>query len=547
MKKTIKLLCIGIMIGMVGSAYADDGKIIDDLATYELLLEEGSVGLATIDDKTLSDLVDRAAMYDVIYEGDRAKLAKIAHYAGLRKALTDELERRMKKAPSRPEIRPTPPPKPPVLPRYEAPRPETPSKAPAVPVASSRDKAADATLFRLRIWDKKDLTTANITQLQNLMNEFVSFTANYPERREELVPYKALSVRLSAELKRRAAGGTMAPPIPAPAPVLRPVAPVMPAPLSLVPAVKKVSLLTNDVVRKCGLNNLFSRLAMKEPGQPQLVYVRMYGPEKKSLLLGPNKKTLIPGEEGISYRDAAQWPQVVQIPHVDRRATWDDERILAQPKVIDQFELVGAYGSCPAMSFYTAYNSMAFAMSGNEEYLRDLVDQKKAKEFFIKTGSLQAAEFFALQELYDALIAGKYADIDVDIFKNLVTVVPTVRCFDKSQQKPIVGVYPEIIMRINNVIKDLQSKDSYAHAFVILTSDDEVYFTGDTSQHYFTFVVLKQGRRIQYLVLDSMPNFYHLYAHSFMLARLQFMIECLEGKTPTIALIPKDAVPHLGK
>jgi hypothetical protein len=118
-----------------------------------------------------------------------------------------------------------------------------------------------------------------------------------------------------------------------------------------------------------------------------------------------------------------------------------------------------------------------------------------------------------------------------ELFKTDITnisVVSSVVLFDQFlPEKLEYAVFDEEeyeeAQKIRRAIQQgLQQK--YFYHILIIGNEESTQSHG----HYFACAIVKVGQTIQYLVLDTLPNVYHLQKESHELNRLRYMIDQLE-------------------
>jgi hypothetical protein len=114
--------------------------------------------------------------------------------------------------------------------------------------------------------------------------------------------------------------------------------------------------------------------------------------------------------------------------------------------------------------------------------------------------------------------------------------VSTVALFDSNlDNTPEFSLFsPEEFLYVQNLKQKLHDglqQNNFAH--VIIIGNEEV---AESHGHYFAVAIVKVGNEIQYVVLDTLPNVYHLEEGSHERNRLMFLIQNIEQGHATSAL-----------
>ncbi len=209
-------------------------------------------------------------------------------------------------------------------------------------------------------------------------------------------------------------------------------------------------------------------------------------------------------------------------------------RALLQIKSLNQFELAEKTTLSPALCAGHALNNAClirdYGETGEIKYLTYLGDINSATNFLL---NLSIDDWINVETVKDNL---KKMSVSFSIDISNISAVSTVGLFDSNLDKtPEYGVFnPEEFIYVQNLkqkLRDGLKEKNFVH--VIIIGNEEV---AEAHGHYFAFAIIKMGDDIQYIVLDTLPNVYHLQKDSHERNRLMFLIENIEQGNATIPL-----------
>lgn len=238
--------------------------------------------------------------------------------------------------------------------------------------------------------------------------------------------------------------------------------------------------------------------------------------------------------EGLKYHifneDSAEFEEYIapiDSPCVVSLGTFDNwDRSLIQYKSLDQFELALKTSLSPALCAGHALNNARFikqyAQSGEVKYLKYLHDLEQSGNFLL---DLTISDWVNVDVVKENIVKMK-TKLGIDVSD--ISAVSSVGLFDTDlKNKPgfaLVSVdeYDYVQGVKKQIIEGLQ-KESYVHVLII-GNEEFAHEHG----HYFAFAIIKSNNTIQYVVLDTMPNVYHLQDGSHEKNRLMFVIDNIE-------------------
>jgi hypothetical protein len=211
---------------------------------------------------------------------------------------------------------------------------------------------------------------------------------------------------------------------------------------------------------------------------------------------------------------------------------WD--RSLIQYKSLDQFELAQKTSLSPALCAGHALNNARFikqyAQSGEVKYLKYLHDLERSGNFLL---DLTISDWVNVEVVKENIVKmGTKLDIDI----SNISAVSSVGLFDSGlESKPgFVLVNADEYGYVQDVKKHISNgllQKNYVH--VLIVGNEEF---AHEHGHYFAFAIIKSENIIQYVVLDTMPNIYHLQEGSHEKNRLMYIINNIEQGDSSIYL-----------
>ena len=209
-------------------------------------------------------------------------------------------------------------------------------------------------------------------------------------------------------------------------------------------------------------------------------------------------------------------------------------RALLQLKSLNQFELAEKTTLSPALCAGHALNNGClirdYAETGEVKYLKFLGDINSATNFLL---DLTIDDWINVEVVKENL---KKMSIKFNIDISNISAVSTVALFDSNLDKtPGFAVFnPQEFKYVQDLKRRLRNglqEDNFVH--VIIVGNEEV---AESHGHYFAFAIIKALDNIQYVVLDTLPNVYHLQKGSHERNRLMFLIENIEQGNSTTPL-----------
>lgn len=225
----------------------------------------------------------------------------------------------------------------------------------------------------------------------------------------------------------------------------------------------------------------------------------------------------------------------IDAPCVEPLGTFGEwNRALLQLKSLNQFELAEKTTLSPALCAGHALNNAClirdYAETGEIKYLKYLGDINSATNFLL---DLTIDDWINVEIVKDNL---QKMGIEFNIDISNISAVSTIALFDSNLDKtPDFAVFnPEEFAYVQNLKQRLQNglkENNFVH--VIIIGNEEA---AEAHGHYFAFAIIKVGNNIQYVVLDTLPNVYHLQKDSHERNRLMFLIENIEQGNAVTAL-----------
>lgn len=209
-------------------------------------------------------------------------------------------------------------------------------------------------------------------------------------------------------------------------------------------------------------------------------------------------------------------------------------RALVQLKSLNQFELAEKTTLSPALCAGHALNNAClirdYAETGEIKYLKYLGDINSASNFLL---DLTIKDWINVETVKENL---QKMGIDFNIDVSNISAVSTVALFDSNlDNTPEFALFSSeefsYVQDLKQKLRDGLQQDKFVH--VIIIGNEEV---AESHGHYFAVAVIKVGNEIQYVVLDTLPNVYHLREGSHERNRLMFLIQNIEQGHATSAI-----------
>ena len=202
-------------------------------------------------------------------------------------------------------------------------------------------------------------------------------------------------------------------------------------------------------------------------------------------------------------------------------------RTLLQLKSLNQFDLADLTGLSPALCAGHSLNNgrliRKYVLTGDSQCLTDLHNVNEATNFLL---DLKIGDWLNV-DVVRANIERLGKDLGIDGID--VSAVSTVTLFDSNlANKPEFVLFDKAEFDyVQNVKQSIQKgirRDNYVHIMIIGNEETVEKSLG----HYFCFAIIKAGKDVQYVVLDTIPSAYHLQEGSHERNRLMFLIENIE-------------------
>jgi len=220
-------------------------------------------------------------------------------------------------------------------------------------------------------------------------------------------------------------------------------------------------------------------------------------------------------------KDFDKDPLAKKLPSLSGSIT---RRIIMQLKTVNQNETQEGTAMCAGLSLRNALLLYQFARTGKTSFLAQLPDSTDAKKFLEKNGCVRWVNAETLAGLIEKVGGSR------DYF----SVIPTVFLLDPTYYKePLLAFSFED--SDFNAMKKLREKISsglrgehFFHVFII--GDHEVAQRSSGRGHYFVLALLKVGTTVEYVVVDTQVEDYHLRQGSYEYQRLLYFISLLESE-----------------
>lgn len=201
-------------------------------------------------------------------------------------------------------------------------------------------------------------------------------------------------------------------------------------------------------------------------------------------------------------------------------------RELLQLKSLNQFELAEKTTLSPALCGGHALNNAClirdYAETGEIKYLTYLHNLNDAANFLLNLKiddwinvEVVKENLEAMSKKYNINVANISAVSTVSLFDSQLNTTPEFSLFN--------AVEFEYVQKLKTKLQQGLKKNNFIH--VIIIGNEEV---AETHGHYFAFAIIKLYNKIQYVVLDTLPNIYHLQEGSHERNRLMYLIYNIE-------------------
>lgn len=209
-------------------------------------------------------------------------------------------------------------------------------------------------------------------------------------------------------------------------------------------------------------------------------------------------------------------------------------RSLFQLKGIDQFELAEKTSLSPALCGGNALNNAClirdYAETGEVKYLSHLHNLNEAANFLLNIG---IGDWINVEVVKDSLAKmSKDLDIDTD---NISAVSSAILFNSELGTSAEFSLYDQneyaYVQKLKEKLRADLKKDYFTH--VIIVGNEEAT---ESHGHYFAFAIIKSRNVVQYVVIDTLPNVYHLQEGSHERNRLMYVIDNIEQGRSNIDL-----------
>ncbi len=251
-------------------------------------------------------------------------------------------------------------------------------------------------------------------------------------------------------------------------------------------------------------------------------------PPFKGLHMPPRVKVMQDGKWEPAYLKTMDLPCMQQYTPPQKE---DDGnmRVVMQLRSVNQSKLPGLRGGfCSGLSIRNGILIHQYAKNEDERLLQALYDQEAAAAFLNQVGCQPRVEKVALDNLIATKEIPGLQAADVTVIKSPIVFDSRFQFyFDEHELREMEAV--------KRRIQEGLARENFFHFFVVGNLDERL--TAETPEHYFVFIVLKEGKTIQYIVLDTVAD-YHLRADSYEFLRLRYFIDLLEQGKSDLNLIP---------
>lgn len=203
-----------------------------------------------------------------------------------------------------------------------------------------------------------------------------------------------------------------------------------------------------------------------------------------------------------------------------------NNRSLLQLKSLDQFELAEKTSLSPALCGGNALNNacliLDYANTGESKYLSYLHSLNDAANFLL---NLNIGDWINVEVIKKNL---EKMNHELNIDTSSIFAVSSAALFNSDLDKtPEFALYDSneftYVQKIKSILRDSLQKD-YSAQVIIIGNEEST----ETHGHYFAFAIIKSLNAIQYIVLDTLPNVYHLQEGSYERDRLMYIIDNIE-------------------
>jgi len=252
---------------------------------------------------------------------------------------------------------------------------------------------------------------------------------------------------------------------------------------------------------------------------------------------GPKFHVFKTSDVGAEFEERSIGVNAPCVVDLGRFGAWN--RRLLQLKSLDQFELAEKTSLLPALCAGHALNNAClirdYAETGEIKYLKYLHNMNDAANFLL---NLKINDWINVEVVKENLETMS-KDFAIDISN--ISAVSTVALFDSNVDKtPEFSLFNQkefaYVQDLKQKLQEGLKKNHFVH--VIIIGNEEA---AEAHGHYFAFAIVKLWNEIQYIVLETLPNVYHLQEGSQERDRLMYLIQNIEQGTSDISLANRRA------
>ena len=247
---------------------------------------------------------------------------------------------------------------------------------------------------------------------------------------------------------------------------------------------------------------------------------------------GPKYHVFKTSDVGAEFEEKSIGFNAPCVVDLGRVGAWN--RRLLQLKSLDQFELAEKTSLSPALCAGHALNNAClmrdYAETGEIKYLKYLHNMNDAANFLL---NLKIDDWINV-EVVKQNLQTMSKDFTIDVSN--ISAVSTVALFDSNVDKtPEFSLFNqkefEYVQDLKQKLQEGLKQNCFVHVIVIGNEE-----AAESHGHYFAFAIVKLLNEIQYIVLDTLPNVYHLQEGSQERDRLMYLIQNIEQGTSDVSL-----------
>lgn len=203
------------------------------------------------------------------------------------------------------------------------------------------------------------------------------------------------------------------------------------------------------------------------------------------------------------------------------------ERTIIQLKTINQNEAIGSTAMCGGLSLHNGILMHSYAKTGDLNYLKELTNEKLAKEFLQDNGCMRWVNSEELNKIFQ-----NFRNIDTNNF----AVIPTVFALDKRYYDYPFYFTETQRQEFDQILKKISSglqKNNFFYT-IIIGDQETAQFSKEGRGHFFNLSIFKVGNNVQYVITDTQPENYHLLGESYEYKRILHLIGLVESYNKAI-------------